>query len=68
MCASSPHSALARWEYSGVLRSHVSDVCDLTWSPTSQNLASASVDNTAAVFNIFSKDKVRLLHAHVVQT
>ena len=38
-----------RWEFMTVLRSHTLDVCDLSWSPSSLQLVSASVDNTGTV-------------------
>eukprot|EP00960_Hanusia_phi_P022376 661871-Hanusia_phi.AAC.6 len=40
---------VSRWEFMTVLRSHTLDVCDLSWSPSSLQLVSASVDNTATV-------------------
>jgi len=47
-----------RWEYLTMLRAHVLDVCDLSWSPSSQQVVTACVDNTAAVFSVFGKEKV----------
>jgi len=60
--AVSPAAALAgheKWEYMTMLRAQTLDVVDLSWSPACTQLATASVDNTAAVFNLApNKDKV----------
>ena len=58
----SPVAALAgheKWEYMTMLRAQTLDVVDLSWSPSCTQLATASVDNTAAVLNLIpTKDKV----------
>ena len=60
--AVNPAAAVAgheKWEYMTMLRAQTLDVVDLSWSPTCTQLATASVDNTAAVFNLTpNKDKV----------
>jgi len=60
--ATSPAAAIAgheKWEYMTMLRAQTLDVTDLSWSPSCTQLATSSVDNTAAVFNIApNKDKV----------
>jgi chromatin assembly factor 1 subunit B len=48
-----------KWEYMTMLRAQTLDVVDLSWSPSCTQLATASVDNTAAVFNLVPhKEKV----------
>ena len=48
-----------KWEYMTMLRAQTLDVVDLSWSPSCTQLATASVDNTAAVLNLTpNKDKV----------
>ena len=45
-----------KWEYQTLLRAHTLDCCDIAWSRCGQFIASASVDNTAAVFSINAKE------------
>lgn len=42
------------WTCVRMLRLHINDVCDLSWSPDSQYLISGSVDNTAVLWNVNS--------------
>lgn len=39
------------WLTYKILRGHLEDVYDLSWAPNSQQLISASVDNTAMVWD-----------------
>ena len=41
-----------------MLRFHLDDVYDLSWSPCSQFLLSGSVDNTAIISNVHKQAKV----------
>ena len=60
--APSPSAAVAgheKWEFLKMLRAHTLDVADLSWSPSCTQLATASVDHTAVVFNLRpNKEKV----------
>lgn len=43
---------LEQWNLWKVLRGHIEDVYDLSWSPDSNFLVSGSVDNTAILWDI----------------
>ena len=42
---------LETWQHFKVLRGHIEDICDLTWSKDSQLLLSGSVDNSAILWD-----------------
>uniref|UniRef100_A0A336M445 CSON011845 protein n=1 Tax=Culicoides sonorensis TaxID=179676 RepID=A0A336M445_CULSO len=50
------------WITLKILRGHMEDVYDLSWSPTSGQLISASVDNTAMLWDVH-----RGKHSHIFQ-
>eukprot|EP01135_Chromosphaera_perkinsii_P004173 Nk52_evm80s270 gene=Nk52_evmTU80s270 len=57
------------WTVFGVLRSHLEDVYDLSWSACSRYLVSGSVDNTVIVWDIMNKCLLQKItdHTHYVQ-
>ncbi|XP_063700048.1 chromatin assembly factor 1 subunit B [Culicoides brevitarsis] len=50
------------WITLKILRGHMEDVYDLAWSPSSSQLISASVDNTAMIWDV-----TRGKHSHIFQ-
>ncbi|XP_049546922.1 chromatin assembly factor 1 subunit B [Anopheles darlingi] len=52
------------WLTMKVLRGHMEDVYDLSWSPNSQFLVSGSVDNTAMVWDVMRGKSQAILHDH----
>jgi len=46
------------WVVYKILRNHLDDVCDLSWSPCSQFILSGSVDNSAIITNVHKNQKV----------
>ncbi|KAJ2776517.1 Chromatin assembly factor 1 subunit [Coemansia javaensis] len=57
------------WRAAAVLRGSLADICDLAWSPDGAYLASASVDNTARIWDARAARCVQVLadHTHYVQ-
>ncbi|KAJ1731905.1 Chromatin assembly factor 1 subunit [Coemansia biformis] len=57
------------WRPAAVLRGSLADICDLAWSPDGAYLASASVDNTARIWDARTARCVQVLadHSHYVQ-
>lgn len=51
-----------QWASVKVLRGHVEDVYDLSWSLDSSSLASASLDNTVILWNVQKGKKIGILH------
>eukprot|EP00891_Asterochloris_glomerata_P002847 jgi/Astpho2/2847/e_gw1.00050.118.1_t len=62
-------SSTTGWRQAGILRGHADDVWDLSWSPDSTALVSASSDNECNLFSVAAmKSKFRLnQHKHLVQ-
>lgn len=52
------------WLTLKILRGHMEDVYDLSWSPNSLFLASGSVDNTAMIWDVSKGKSVALLNEH----
>lgn len=52
------------WMTFKILRGHMEDVYDLSWSPDSLNLISASVDNTAMVWDVLKGKSQCILSDH----
>ncbi len=52
------------WITFKILRGHMEDVYDLAWSPDSLNLISASVDNTAMVWDVVKGKSQCILGDH----
>lgn len=52
------------WLTYKILRGHMEDVYDLSWSPDSVNLISASVDNTAMVWDVMKGKSQCILSEH----
>lgn len=50
-----------QWTSLKVLRGHVEDVYDLSWSPDSSSLVSASLDNSVILWNVQKGKKIALL-------
>ncbi|KAL7715846.1 Protein HIRA [Entamoeba marina] len=46
------------------LRGHIDSITDISWSPTSDRLASASLDNTVIVWDINKKELITTLREH----
>lgn len=44
--------SLECWKQHKVLRGHIEDICDLSWSQDSQYLVSGSVDNSVILWNV----------------
>ncbi|KAI9474487.1 Chromatin assembly factor 1 subunit [Coemansia sp. RSA 989] len=57
------------WRPAAMLRGSLADICDLAWSPDGAFLVSASVDNTARVWDAREARCVQVLadHSHYVQ-
>lgn len=57
------------WSNHKILRGHLSDIYDLSWSPDSKFLISGSVDNSAIIWNVDKAKGVQKLtdHSHFVQ-
>eukprot|EP01134_Creolimax_fragrantissima_P006160 CFRG6160T1 len=57
------------WIVVHLMRSHVEDVYDLAWSPSSDFLASASVDNTVHIWDVGIGKSIQHIkdHKHYVQ-
>ncbi|KAJ2852272.1 Chromatin assembly factor 1 subunit [Coemansia brasiliensis] len=57
------------WRPMAMLRGSLADICDLAWSPDGAFLVSASVDNTARVWDARDARCVQVLadHSHYVQ-
>ncbi|XP_058788838.1 chromatin assembly factor 1 subunit B [Phymastichus coffea] len=49
-----------RWNSLKVLRGHIEDVYDLSWSPNSGFIASASLDNTVILWNVEKGKKIAM--------
>ncbi|XP_054160953.1 uncharacterized protein LOC128959035 [Oppia nitens] len=52
------------WKPWKILRGHVQDVSDVCWSPDGQRLASASVDNTAIIWDVAKGTKLHKIVEH----
>ncbi|XP_055920580.1 chromatin assembly factor 1 subunit B [Eupeodes corollae] len=52
------------WITMKVLRGHMEDIYDLSWSPSSQFLVSGSVDNTAIIWDVQKGKSVSILKDH----
>ncbi|KAJ8673548.1 hypothetical protein QAD02_004810 [Eretmocerus hayati] len=59
-----PNNNVETWRCIAPLRAHSGDILDLAWSPNSQWLASASVDNTIIVWNVELKTILTVLRGH----
>ncbi|KAJ2656839.1 Chromatin assembly factor 1 subunit [Coemansia sp. RSA 1200] len=57
------------WRPMALLRGSLADICDLAWSPDGQFLVSASVDNTARIWDVADARCIQVLvdHSHYVQ-
>ncbi|KAJ1662621.1 Chromatin assembly factor 1 subunit [Coemansia sp. RSA 1813] len=57
------------WRPMALLRGSLADICDLAWSPDGRFLVSASVDNTARIWDVADARCVQVLvdHSHYVQ-
>lgn len=57
------------WSNHKILRGHLSDIYDLSWSPDSKYIISGSVDNTAKVWSIEKGKTIQNFneHSHFVQ-
>ncbi|KAJ1798931.1 Chromatin assembly factor 1 subunit [Coemansia sp. RSA 2399] len=57
------------WRPTALLRGSLADICDLAWSPDGRFLVSASVDNTARIWDVSDSRCVQVLvdHSHYVQ-
>lgn len=49
---------LETWKQQRVLRGHIEDICDLTWSKDGQFLLSGSVDNSAILWDTLKGTKI----------
>lgn len=52
------------WITLKILRGHMEDVYDLSWSPTSSQLISASVDNTAMLWDVHRGKSLHIFQEH----
>lgn len=52
------------WLTLKILRGHMEDVYDLSWSPDSLSLVSGSVDNTAMIWNVETGKSTAILNDH----
>ncbi|CAG2122148.1 unnamed protein product, partial [Medioppia subpectinata] len=52
------------WKPLKILRGHLQDVSDVCWSPDGQQLVSASVDNTAIVWDVHKGQKLHKIVEH----
>lgn len=64
ICDSTNDSDKEIWITLKVLRGHMEDVYDLSWSPNSLNLISGSVDNTAMVWDVLKGKSLSILSDH----
>ena len=55
------HENKENWVVYKMIRSHLDDVYDLSWSGCGQFLLSGSVDNAAIITNVHKNNKVRYL-------
>jgi chromatin assembly factor 1 subunit B len=57
------------WSNHKILRGHLSDIYDISWSPDSRYLISGSVDNSAIIFNMEKGKGIQKMcdHSHFVQ-
>lgn len=55
------HDNKENWVVYKMIRSHLDDVYDLSWSGCGQFLLSGSVDNAAIITNVHKNNKVRFL-------
>lgn len=53
-----------QWTSWKVLRGHIEDIYDISWSPDSNSLISGSVDNTAIMWDIKKGLKTAILSDH----
>lgn len=53
-----------QWTSWKVLRGHIEDIYDISWSPDSNSLISGSVDNTAIMWDIQKGRKTEMLMDH----
>ncbi|XP_065336730.1 chromatin assembly factor 1 subunit B [Cloeon dipterum] len=56
--------SIEHWTALKVLRGHLEDVYDVSWSPDSKNLMSGSVDNSVILWNVEAGRKVAVLKDH----
>lgn len=56
---------LEKWACHCVLRGHLEDVYDMSWSPDSKRLISGGVDNKAIIWDI-KNGNVMILKIHIV--
>lgn len=52
------------WTPYKIFRGHIDDVSDLSWSPSGEFLLSASVDNTAIMWNVEKKQRIHTFNEH----
>lgn len=64
ICDSTNDSDKEIWITLKVLRGHMEDVYDLSWSPNSLNLISGSIDNTAMVWDVLKGKSLSILSDH----
>ncbi|KAJ2724308.1 Chromatin assembly factor 1 subunit [Coemansia sp. Benny D115] len=66
---SDPQDEPETWRAGAMLRGSLADICDLAWSPCGRFLASASVDNTARIWDAQTARCLQVLadHQHYVQ-
>lgn len=53
-----------QWTSWKVLRGHIEDIYDISWSPDSNSLISGSVDNTAILWDVQKGRKTAILLDH----
>lgn len=66
-CDSSPSNDIEdkeQWTSWKVLRGHIEDIYDISWSPDSNSLISGSVDNTAILWDVQKGRKTAILSDH----
>ena len=54
-----------QWNSWKVLRGHIEDVYDLSWSPDSNCLVSGSLDNSVILWNVHKGKKIAMLSDYV---